>query len=247
MNHNKRGGMLARLKILVNSHSQSFHSPAPKRPKQDQSSTENDLDYSICRGEKAVLWFSRAEVVGRCFPICLVHIKGSVVEVTSFETVARTSNRKEQFLHSLLPKCSNKKDLFRCKNSLRRDFTINSLFYDPFANKIYHYTDGMADLRSLKGEFCVASKLQLGLVYHLSRETEAAMWKYSSLVKSLDKNKIMIELNYMLSYGASEPSLRLLWKLKLLEFLLPVHHILMNKRSKKMCSGFQYVDVNLIE
>ncbi|KAG4988082.1 hypothetical protein JHK85_031065 [Glycine max] len=181
MNHNKRGGMLARLKILVNSHSQSFHSPAPKRPKQDQSSTENDLDYSICRGridvskwktldakelgitssmisypsqfvlkllrrkgEKAVLWFSRAEVVGRCFPICLVHIKGSVVEVTSFETVARTSNRKEQFLHSLLPKCSNKKDLFRCKNSLRRDFTIN-------------------------------------------RETEAAMWKYSSLVKSLDK------------------------------------------------------------
>ncbi|KAH1224109.1 Poly(A) polymerase I [Glycine max] len=293
MNHNKRGGMLARLKILVNSHSQSFHSPAPKRPKQDQSSTENDLDYSICRGridvskwktldakelgitssmisypsqfvlkllrrkgEKAVLWFSRAEVVGRCFPICLVHIKGSVVEVTSFETVARTSNRKEQFLHSLLPKCSNKKDLFRCKNSLRRDFTINSLFYDPFANKIYHYTDGMADLRSLKletvipaqmsfkedPEFCVASKLQLGLVYHLSRETEAAMWKYSSLVKSLDKNKIMIELNYMLSYGASEPSLRLLWKLKLLEFLLPVHHILMNKRSKKMCSGFQYVD-----
>ena len=33
----------------------------------------------------------------------------------------------------------------------------------------------------------MASKLQLGLVYHLSRETEAAMWKYSSLVKSLDK------------------------------------------------------------
>lgn len=33
----------------------------------------------------------------------------------------------------------------------------------------------------------------------------------------------MIELKYMLSYGAAEPSLRLLWKFKLLEFLLPVH------------------------
>lgn len=33
----------------------------------------------------------------------------------------------------------------------------------------------------------------------------------------------MIELNYMLSYGAAEPSLHLLWKFKLLEFLLPVH------------------------
>jgi len=33
----------------------------------------------------------------------------------------------------------------------------------------------------------------------------------------------MIEMNYMLSYGAAEPSLRLLWKFKLLQFLLPVH------------------------
>ncbi|KAL2988365.1 hypothetical protein AAZX31_11G082900 [Glycine max] len=59
------------------------------------------------------------------------------------------------------------------------------------------------------------------------------MWKYSSLVKSLDKNKIMIELNYMLSYGASEPSLRLLWKLKLLEFLLPVHAAYLDEQAIK--------------
>jgi len=37
------------------------------------------------------------------------------------------------------------------------------------------------------------------------------------------QSRIMIELKYMLSYGAAEPSLRLLWKFKLLEFLLPVH------------------------
>ncbi|KAK7367211.1 hypothetical protein VNO80_09220 [Phaseolus coccineus] len=179
-----------------------------------------------------------AEVVGRRFPVCLVHIKGSVVEVTSFETVAQTSNGKEQFLYSLLPKCSNKKDLFRCKNSLLRDFTINSLFYDPFANKIYDYTNGMADLKTLKLETVIPAQLsfkedpgrilrgfritaRLGL--SISREIEAAIWTYSSLVKTLDKNKIMIELKYMLSYGAAEPSLRLLWKFKLLEFLLPVH------------------------
>ncbi|XP_014521176.1 uncharacterized protein LOC106777878 isoform X1 [Vigna radiata var. radiata] len=180
----------------------------------------------------------RAQIVGRRFPICLVHIKGSVVEVTSFETVARTSNAKEQFLYSQLPKCSNKKDLFRCKNSLRRDFTINSLFYDPFANKIYDYTNGMADLRTLKLETVIPAQLsfkedpgrilrgfrlaaRLGL--SLSREIEAAIWAYSSLVMNLDKNKIMIELNYMLSYGAAEPSLHLLWKFKLLKFLLPLH------------------------
>nr|KYP66562.1 putative poly(A) polymerase [Cajanus cajan] len=191
---------------------------------------------------------ARAEVVGRRFPVCLVHIKGSVVEVTSFETGARTSKGKEQSLYTLLPKCSNKKDLFRCKNSLRRDFTINSLFYDPFANKIYDYTCGMADLRSLKLETVIPAKLsfkedpgrilrgfritaRLGL--SISTETEAAIWTYSSLVKSLDKNKIMIELNYMLSYGAGEPSLRLLWKFKLLEFLLPVHAAYLDEQAIK--------------
>ncbi|KAL2348685.1 hypothetical protein Fmac_002685 [Flemingia macrophylla] len=191
---------------------------------------------------------ARAEIVGRRFPVCLVHIKGSVVEVTSFGTVARTSIGKEQLLYSLLPKCSNKKDLFRCKNSLRRDFTINSLFYDPFANKIYDYTSGMADLRSLKLETVIPAQLsfkedpgrilrgfriaaRLGLA--ISRETEAAIWRYSSLVKTLDKNKIMIELNYMLSYGAAEPSLRLLWKFKLLEFLLPVHAAYLDEQAIK--------------
>ncbi|KAK7406914.1 hypothetical protein VNO78_08550 [Psophocarpus tetragonolobus] len=304
MNHNKRG-LLGRLKTLVNS--QSFHSPAPKLPKQ-LGSSENYLDYSICRGRVGVSKWkaldakelgitssmisypsqfvlkllrskgfesylvggcvrdlllnrtpkdfdvittaklmevrkqfrrsARAEVVGRRFPVCLVHIKGSVVEVTSFETVARTSNGKEQFLYSLLPKCSNKKDLFRCKNSLHRDFTINSLFYDPFANEIYDYTNGLADLRSLKLETVIPAQLSLKedpgrilrgfriaarLGLSLSREIEAAIWTYSSLVKSFNKDKIMLELNYMLSYGAAEPSLRLLWKFKLLEFLLPVH------------------------
>ncbi|XP_061346107.1 uncharacterized protein LOC133291792 [Gastrolobium bilobum] len=191
---------------------------------------------------------ARAEVVGRRFPVCLVHIKGSVVEVTSFETVAQTSKGKERSLYFQLPKCSNREDLIRCKNSLHRDFTINSLFYDPFDNKIYDYANGMADLRSFKLETVIPAQLsfkedpgrilrgfriaaRLGL--SLSKETEAAIWTYSSLVKSLDKNKIMIELNYMLSYGAAEPSLRLLWKFNLLEFLLPVHAAYLDEQTSK--------------
>ncbi|KAE9606594.1 hypothetical protein Lal_00025749 [Lupinus albus] len=190
----------------------------------------------------------RAEVVGRRFPVCLVHINGSIVEVTSFDTVARTSIGKAPNLYSILPKFSNKKDLIRCKNSLRRDFTINSLFYDPFANKIYDYANGMADLKSLKLETVIPAQVsfeedpgrilrgfriaaRLGL--SLSRETEAALRACSSLVKSLDKNKLMIELNYMLSYGAAEPSLRLLWKFKLLDFLLPLHAAYLDEQSNK--------------
>lgn len=39
------------------------------------------------------------------------------------------------------------------------------------------------------------------------------------------QDRIMLEINYMLSYGAAEPSLRLLWRFKLLEILLPLQVI----------------------
>ncbi|XP_058777698.1 uncharacterized protein LOC131651969 [Vicia villosa] len=190
----------------------------------------------------------RADVVGRRFPVRLVHIKGSIVEVTSFETESKTSKGMEKVLHSLLPKCSNKEDKYLCKSTLRRDFTVNSLFYDPFANKIYDYANGIADLRSLKLETVIPAQLsfkddpgrilrgfriaaRLGL--SLSRETEAAIWTCSSLVKDLNKDRMLIELNYMLSYGASEPSLRLLWKFKLLQFWLPMHAAYLDEQATK--------------
>lgn len=47
------------------------------------------------------------------------------------------------------------------------------------------------------------------------------------------QNKIMIELNYMLSYGAAEPSLRLLWRFKLLEFLFPIHAAYLDEQAIK--------------
>ncbi|KAL5099646.1 hypothetical protein RYX36_003973 [Vicia faba] len=190
----------------------------------------------------------RADIVGQRFPVCLVHMKGSIVEVTSFETESKTSKGMKKLLHSLQPKCSNKEDKYFCKSTLRRDFTINSLFYDPFANKIYDYANGIADLRSLKLETVIPAQVsfkddpgrilrgfriaaRLGL--SLSRETEAAIWTCSSLVKDLNKDRIMIELNYMLSYGASEPSLRLLWKFKLLQFWLPVHAAYLDEQATK--------------
>ncbi|CAJ2646731.1 unnamed protein product [Trifolium pratense] len=171
-----------------------------------------------------------------------------LMQVTSFETESQTTKGMRKVLHSLLPKCSNKEDQFLYKSTLRRDFTINSLFYDPFANKIYDYANGIADLRSLKLETVTPAQLsfkddpgrilrgfrivaRLGL--SLSRETEDAIWTCSSLVKDLNKDRVMIELNYMLSYGAAEPSLRLLWKFKLLQFLLPVHAAYLDEQATK--------------
>ncbi|VVA10028.1 PREDICTED: poly(A) polymerase [Prunus dulcis] len=192
--------------------------------------------------------FYRAEIVGRRFPICRVHVKGSVIEVSSFETVAKHAGKKEADSPCRPPGC-DKKDFIRWRNSMHRDFTINSLFFDPFANKIYDYANGMVDLRSLKlrtlgpaklsfEEDCarilrglrIAARLSLSI----SKETETAMHRLSSSILKLDKSRIMMELNYMLSYGAAEPSFCLLWRFDLLKILLPLHAAYFDRQSKNM-------------
>ncbi|KAE9450240.1 hypothetical protein C3L33_17864, partial [Rhododendron williamsianum] len=102
--------------------------------------------------------FYRCLIVGQRFPICHVHVKGSVVEVSGAFT------------------------------------------------------------RILRG-LRIAARLGLSL----SKETEIAIHKLSSSIAKLSKTRIMLELNYMLSYGAAEPSLCLLQRFNLLDILLPFH------------------------
>ncbi|XP_035840640.1 uncharacterized protein LOC110909962 isoform X1 [Helianthus annuus] len=87
------------------------------------------------------------------FPLCRVHIKGSVIEVSSFKTLAKDSEEKEKFLVSQMPRGCDKFDLNLWKNSMHRDFTVNSLFFDPLNCKIYDYNNGMKDILELKKLF----------------------------------------------------------------------------------------------
>ncbi|KAL6959837.1 hypothetical protein U1Q18_039988 [Sarracenia purpurea var. burkii] len=195
--------------------------------------------------------FHKCEIVGRRFPICLVHVKGCVIEVSSFETVAEHSKEKEESLFSQMPSGCDRKDFLRWRNCMQRDFTVNSLFFDPFGNKIYDYANGMTDLRSLKLRTLIPAQLsfeedcarilrglriaaRLGLSF--SKETEIAIRKLSLSITSLAKSRIMLELNYMLSYGAAEPSLCLLWRFNLLDILLPFHAAYLTQQARNQSS-----------
>lgn len=97
--------------------------------------------------------FHHCEIVGRIFPICRVHVKGSIVEVSSFDTVAKHAEKEEEPFVPKMPKGCPQKDLILWKNSMHRDFTINSLFFNPFVNRIYDYANAMQDLQLLKVYF----------------------------------------------------------------------------------------------
>ncbi|XP_077246836.1 uncharacterized protein LOC143886662 [Tasmannia lanceolata] len=211
------------------------------------SKTPKDYDVVTTASLKQIKkQFRRALIVGRRFPICHVKIKDVVIEVSSFETTDQHIKEKEQVLCQLPISCDNE-DFIRWKNSMKRDFTINSLFYDPSMNKIYDYADGMRDLKKAKLQTVIPAHLsfkedcarilrglriaaRLGLAF--SKETATAIQDLSSSIMNLDKSRLMMELNFMLAYGAAERSLRVLQNFKVLEIMLPIHAAYLVEQAK---------------
>ncbi|KAF5798532.1 putative tRNA nucleotidyltransferase/poly(A) polymerase, RNA and SrmB-binding protein [Helianthus annuus] len=71
---------------------------------------------------------------------------------------------------------------------------------------------------------------RLGLSF--SKDIESAIHKHASSILSLSTFRIMMEIDYMLSYGAAESSLRLLHRFHILKILLPIQNWM--PRGRKM-------------
>ncbi|CAL5214713.1 unnamed protein product [Lathyrus oleraceus] len=199
--------------------------------------TPKDFDIITSADLKEVMrTFSWCEIVGKRFPICHVHIDGIIVEVSSFYTATRGKPGRH-FAHDIeAPKGCDKEDYLRWRNCLNRDFTINGFMFDPFAKIVYDYVGGMEDIIKAKvrtiapaatsfQEDCArilrAIRITARLGFSISSETARSIKNLSYSVLRLDKGRLLMEMNYMLAYGSGEASLRLLWKLGLLDILLP--------------------------
>ncbi|XP_057419592.1 uncharacterized protein LOC130713803 [Lotus japonicus] len=227
--------------------------------------TPKDFDILTSADLKEVMRsFSWCEIVGKRFPICHVHMDGTVVEVSSFNT--NKFKPRTRFVHDIeAPNGCDNEDFLRWKNCLNRDFTINGLMFDPYAKIVYDYMGGMEDIVKAKvrtvvpaatsfQEDCArilrAIRIAARLGFSISRETAHSVKNLSYSILRLDKGRLMMEMNYMLAYGSAEASLRLLWRFGLLDILLPfqavyfVHHRFRrrDKRTNMLLSLFSNLD-----
>ncbi|XP_078155566.1 uncharacterized protein LOC144551472 isoform X2 [Carex rostrata] len=191
--------------------------------------------------------FRRCFIVGRRFPICQVHMVGSITEVSSFHTTGINVKESKEGISRKAMRICSEKDLVLWKDSMRRDFTINGLFFDPVKAKVYDYVNGLQDLKSSKVSTVVSADLSFSedcarilrglriaarLGFWFSDETAAALNELSSSISTLNKARLLMELDFMLAYGAARPSIQLLRKYGLLEILLPFHAAYLNHQSK---------------
>lgn len=127
----------------------------------------------------------------------------------------------------------------RRNNALRRDFSVNGLLYDPFSRILYDYVSGMADcnartLRALgvdpiqsfikdPARIFRGIRLAARTILTIESSTDHAMHAVSHLVAGLPQGRLQMELTSVMAYGASAPSVELLWRYRLLEMVLPHH------------------------
>lgn len=190
--------------------------------------TPKDFDISTsAKPEEIKALFKNCILVGKRFRLAHIRFANQIIEVSTF----RSGDTETDALIT-------KDNLWGTpeEDVLRRDFTINGLFYDPAEEAIIDYTGGMSDLsnhylRTIGDPFMRFKQdpvRMLRLLKILSRfqftvapqTQEALLACHRELTKS-SQARVFEELIKMLNSGVSARFFRLLKENHLLEILFP--------------------------
>lgn len=100
--------------------------------------TPKDFDIATsAKPEEIEEIFEKTVAVGKKFGVILAIVDGHHFEIATFRSDSSSSDgrRPDAVIYASAQ-----------EDALRRDFTINAMFYDPIADKIYDFVEGQKDL-----------------------------------------------------------------------------------------------------
>ncbi|WP_372795313.1 transposase [Pontiella sp.] len=172
--------------------------------------------------------FPKTIPIGKAFGVIAVIDRGETVEVATFrEEVGTLDGRHPESIKFAAAK----------EDALRRDFTINGMFFDPVSEQLYDYVDGRKDLKKKRIaaignpterfredhlRMLRAVRFVHTLQFTLAPETEAAIQAMAPLIKKISAERIEQELTRTLTESPRPgTALKHLHTLGLLEHILP--------------------------
>ena len=222
-----RNGAISLVKRLVDAGFEAFFVGGSVRDEQ-LSLIPQDYDIATDAKPKDVEHlFSKTIPVGKKFGVIIVLDSGHEYQVATFRAEADYSDGRH-------PNSVSFADAR--EDALRRDFTINGLFYDPIAEKLHDWVDGKNDLK-LKcirtignpvERFCedrlrmlraVRFAAQLG--FKIESKTFNAIRENCSLILDVSAERIRDELLKIFKPSYADRGLDLLHKSGLLAKVLP--------------------------
>jgi poly(A) polymerase len=171
--------------------------------------------------------FRRVLLVGAKFGVAMVIHRRQRVEVTTFRSdVSYSDGRRPDSVEFSSPK----------EDALRRDFTINGMFYDPVTDQVIDYVGGREDLvrrvvRTIgdPGErfgedylrMIRAVRFAVRLDFAIEPATAAAVRQMAEHITAISGERIFEELSKMLSRPSAAVAMERLRELGLAERILP--------------------------
>ena len=215
-----------------------------------------DFDVATsARPDEIKALFRNARLIGRRFRLAHVRVGGEIIEVSTF----RSQNAGEPSIDghegSALVMSSSgmivEDNVYGTKDqdALRRDFTINALYYTPKDFTLHEYVGAMDDLddRILRtiGDPAVrfredpvrmlrAVRLAAKLDLDIAPETLEPIPRLARLLREVPPARLFDELQKMLLGGASRPTWALLKETGLLAHLLPELHDALDARAERL-------------
>jgi len=165
--------------------------------------------------------------VGKKFGVILAIKNGHNFEIATFRSDSGYSDGRRPDAVTF----TNAKE-----DALRRDFTINGLFYDPTEDKILDYINGQEDLkeglikfigdpeqRILEDNLRIlrAVRFRNALNMQYSPDTYQAIKKHVHLIKNISTERICDELNKMIMGENAGRAFEELFEIGALEILIP--------------------------
>jgi putative nucleotidyltransferase with HDIG domain len=172
--------------------------------------------------------FARTRAMGEAFGVIGVLVDQHLFEVATFRSEGRyVDGRRPESVRYGHPR----------EDALRRDFTVNALFYDPLNDQVIDYVGGRADVvrRCLRtvGEpaqrfaedhlrMLRAARFAVTLDFVLDAGTAAAIRQQADRIQRISPERIRDELSRMLTEARRVgDAVRLLQQLNLLQEVLP--------------------------
>ncbi len=204
--------------------------------------TPKDYDVATnARPEEVKPLFRRAIIIGRRFRIVHVILNQETVEVSTFRAAADTSDTlKDEHGRVLRDNVFGTQE----EDALRRDFSVNALYYDPATEEVIDFHDGLADLkkrtmriigdpvtRYREDPVRMLRAVRLAAKLGLSIETgsRAPIKKLAPLIGNVPPPRLFDEMLKLLMSGHASACVRRLRDEGLSEGLLPLLDVILDQ------------------
>jgi poly(A) polymerase len=190
--------------------------------------------------EQVKALFRRAFIIGRRFRLVHVHVGNEVLEVSTFRAAQTGDDSTDE--HGRL--LSDNVYGAQAEDAVRRDFTVNALYFDPGTESIWDYVGGFNDIRARRMKLIGppvtryredpvrmlrAVRLAAKLGFTIEKRTEEPIARLAPLMQNVPPARLFDEVQKLLLSGHAVETVRSLRAHGLSKGLLPLLDVILEQ------------------